>query len=559
MKYSSIVWPVIVLTFSIPAFSQNVRVHYQSFENGIERPGGASSIECTDQLTSLSDEKASLRTFLDFSKNLLCQMIRYEDQLYRMDTPFDSLPAGHLTGKTDTILGYACKQMEYSYFSNSIEVFFTEEAGYRGSPYSQFLPSANGLVLKVIINGNRETRAVKTEPVYRETPVSYPYDESNLVTAAKFEEIRIKSRYITLPVFTNQQIHFDPEKGDPEWMDQADGQVYSLSNGTVVLKKIKLPDITRQGCYTYIHLTCRSNGDAYDRTGSVFAILPDEGQSMLDALRDSISVLPFFSDKSDRKYRGFRREDGFTPALEWMRFFTSFGVDHFNDKRVIHNYPWEESAHYDQEISAFVPDDRSEIWVGVFIGNYDKGGHIIDLDLRFYPSFDEEPKDKKWILPLFNTVNIMEMSGQEYPRLFATDTLSVAFTVPEGIRDVQLHFTTTGHGGWGNGDEFNPTLNEIFVDGEAVYKVVPWRTDCATYRLYNPASGNFGNGMSSSDFSRSNWCPAVATPPFIIPLPDVKPGNHTVKIAIDQGPDEGGSFNSWCVSGQLTGIWENKK
>jgi hypothetical protein len=137
--------------------------------------------------------------------------------------------------------------------------------------------------------------------------------------------------------------------------------------------------------------------------------------------------------------------------------------------------------------------------------------------------------------------------------MFKNDTLRVNFELPESIHDLKLLYTTTGHGGWGNGDEFNPRLNRILIDGQEVFKVVPWRTDCATYRLFNPASGNFGNGMSSSDYSRSNWCPATLTPPFQIPLPHLIPGKHVIEVIIEQGNDEGSSFNHWSVSGIING------
>jgi hypothetical protein len=114
-------------------------------------------------------------------------------------------------------------------------------------------------------------------------------------------------------------------------------------------------------------------------------------------------------------------------------------------------------------------------------------------------------------------------------------------------------YTSTWHGGWENGDEFNPKMNRILIDGVEVFKIVPWRTDCGTFRLSNPASGNFGNGMSSSDYSRSNWCPATLTPPYHIPLSSLVPGKHKLEVIIDQGEDEGESFNHWNISGILTG------
>lgn len=50
-----------------------------------------------------------------------------------------------------------------------------------------------------------------------------------------------------------------------------------------------------------------------------------------------------------------------------------------------------------------------------------------------------------------------------------------------------------------------------------------------TYRMLNPSSGNFSDGISSSDLSRSNWCPGTTTNPVYIPL-DLKPGKHVLKI-----------------------------
>ena len=43
------------------------------------------------------------------------------------------------------------------------------------------------------------------------------------------------------------------------------------ANGTVVLKTVQLPEIA-PGSQVFVDLLARSNGDAYDRTGSVFVI-----------------------------------------------------------------------------------------------------------------------------------------------------------------------------------------------------------------------------------------------------------------------------------------------
>jgi hypothetical protein len=96
-------------------------------------------------------------------------------------------------------------------------------------------------------------------------------------------------------------------------------------------------------------------------------------------------------------------------------------------------------------------------------------------------------------------------------------------------------------------------MNEIYVDNEKIYKFIPWRTDCGTFREYNPASGNFINGISSSDFSRSNWCPGQVVIPEDIIIGDISAGSHVLKIFIPMGKPEGSSFSSWNVSAILIG------
>jgi hypothetical protein len=148
----------------------------------------------------------------------------------------------------------------------------------------------------------------------------------------------------------------------------------------------------------------------------------------------------------------------------------------------------------------------------------------------------------------------MEMAGQDYSTLFNNEKgLEVEFELNSEVKNAILRYTSTGHGGWGNGDEFVPKENKISLDGQKVHSFIPWRTECGSYRLYNPASGNFNNGLSSSDLSRSNWCPGTVTQPVYIPLGNLAAGKHKIKIQIPQGENEGSSFSSWNVSGVLLG------
>lgn len=245
----------------------------------------------------------------------------------------------------------------------------------------------------------------------------------------------------------------------------------------------------------------------------------------------------------------------YQPPVELMRFFTSFGIGHFNDRVQLEGLEWEDENYYKQEVTDLGGYLQGEVWIGVWIGNYDGGGHRVTLDLKSYPGeeiFDGPTSegDDKLCQPLFNTCNVLEMAGQNYGKLFGTDSLHVDFWIEEGAHQ-RLRYISTGHGGWGGGDEFNPKSNSILIDGKPAFVYTPWRCDCGRYREWNPVSGNFWNGTSSSDYSRSGWCPGTATQPVYFDLSGLEPGKHTMTIAIPQGEPQEGSFSHWSVSGVI--------
>ncbi|MDD3687301.1 MAG: PNGase F N-terminal domain-containing protein [Bacteroidales bacterium] len=544
------------------AMSQINRVDFKSYSNGKYEEGADFSMFVADGVVYLSKKDDKIKQFTDFNKSQNVNIINYNGELFKTVTDLQKLdkPVA-IKDSIVKIMGYNCKLAEYNSFSNKIEVWFTTEAKFAGSPYKSFIPTPNALVLKVVINGNREMIATEIKKDKKADLPEYNYDLAKQITDSEFEELKILSRYSIYKIFEKERINFDPELAKFEFSASEENIVYHLSNGGIVLKKVKLPAEARSNQYCFAKLSVESAGDAYDRTGTVF-ILPDnsDSQVMLKAMFEGKSNLPSFTDKTGQEYQGMIAVNDFYPQTEIMRFFTSFGAGHFNNLRPINNYDWANEIIYKQDVTDLIPNSGEYIWVGAFIGNYDKGGHIISLELDFYPEFEENAVEyDKYVLPLFNTVNIMEMSGQNYGRFFRTDTLMVNFEIPENLSNPVLVYNSTGHGGWENGDEFVPKQNKIVIDGQQIYSFVPWRTDCATYRLSNPASGNFSNGMSSSDFSRSNWCPGTLTNPEYIPLTGLQPGNHTMLIIIDQGEDEGGSFSHWSVSGTITGRIYNSK
>lgn len=484
-------------------------------------------------------------SYLDYRQHLLLRSVVDNGVTYTLSIPFDSLPRASLTGERDTLLGIPCRKANLVVRSNHIEVWYAEGLGLRGSPSPEIAPYL-GLVLRLVRNGNFEIYATQVDSSavpdsLWESPLrGRPVDE------ADYQAILIGQRYTTVPVFTRQQIHFGDSLPNPPGRQA--GQVYRYAGGTVVLKKIRLPEGFHGSLFAA--LTQYSNGDAYDRTGCVFALPAGDSLSLLDAMEGGLDRVPVFRGRDGARYQGMVAVPGYSPPLELMRFFTPFGVGAYNGRVKIRGYPWADSARFVQDISDLLPLLSGEVWIGVYIGNYDRQGHTVSLSLRCYPGGGDSAR--RWARPLFNTVNILEMAGQNYGRLFGSDSLRVRVFIPDSVEHLRLRYISTGHGGWGGGDEFTPRENTLLADGKKIFAFTPWRSDCGSYRLLNPSSGNFGNGLSSSDYSRSGWCPGTSTNPWYIPL-DLAPGWHTLTVAIPQGPPEGSSFSFWNVSGCLVG------
>lgn len=449
-----------------------------------------------------------------------------------------------ITNEYKEILGLKCQKAKTVINSNTIELWFTKELGIKGSP--MVLGQDLGLVLQVIRNGNFSITAVEIQKDKFDF-----LDELELIDFEELDKLTYqdqvwKSRFTTIPVFENQQIHFFDEFEDREGVER-------FANGTLVIKKIKFP-IINSGHQVFVELKQRSLGDAYDRTGSVFLIPIDQKKSFLDGLKNGISYLPIYENGNGKKYQGIVKTDEYTPLLELMRFFTPFGIGHFNERVQLKGKDWHEQTSYRQEITDYLSMmSGKEVYIGVFVGNYDRGGHEISLDISIHKDRNND-KEMLKVIPLFNTLNVMEMAGQEYSTLFDSEKgLEVEFELKEDLKDAKLRYITTGHGGWSRGDEFVQKKNTIYLNGKLIFDLIPWREDCGSYRLYNPVSGNFTNGLSSSDLSRSNWCPATVTNPYIIELGDLSAGKHSIQIKIPQGATEGNSFSSWNVSGVLIG------
>lgn len=453
-----------------------------------------------------------------------------------------------ITKETKQILGYTCKKAVTKINSNTITLWFTEDLGVYGGPTA--LGSHLGLVLEYDRNGTFAIRAKTIQlNVQKNMGIIDLNTQLPYYSALDYRDLVWKSRFTQIPVFENQIVNFGASESAK---DIELTKVLRFANGTLVAKKIIFPEIP-QGNHLFIDAKIQSNGDAYDRTASVVALPVNGKKTIFEAFNHGVEVLPVFKNSNGKQYPGVVSTDNYQAPIELMRLFTSFGNKHFNHIE-LKDKNWHQEVPFRQDITELSPlFSEQELWIVVFIGNYDSGGHVVDLNFTMHPG-NTSVFPSKQVVALFNTTNIMEMAGQEYATMFsAPEGLYLKFTLDKPIKNAYLRYISTGHGGWENGDEFLPKVNTIELNGSILHKFIPWRQDCGSFRLFNPASGNFSNGLSSSDYSRSNWCPGTLTNPEYIFIGDLKAGKHEIRVKIPMGENEGSSFSAWNVSGLIFG------
>ena len=492
---------------------------------------------------------AESNTYVDYTRDSVYTILDYSDGKYFTANQLTNNDVVFAEEGKEKVLRYDCQKYKTSINSNTIEVWMTESLGFDASPMPG-LGRLKGVMVRCMRNGSYITDLDEVKDQKYALVDMIPDYKGERKTSRELSQLRKDKLVIRIPVFKDEQIHFSDYQ--PYTEEIPFDTVIHFSYGTLIVKRMRLPELpAHYQIFAEIHQ--RSNGDAYDRSASVFVIPTEKAKSFRDGLQKGLEALPVFVGKDGKEYQGIMADKDYLPPVELVRFFTSFGAGHFNDRVQIDGLEWADENYYKMEVSELRDRLRGDVLIGAFIGNYDKGGHKLSLDLFAYPG-DEKWSDKplkEHSIPLFNTCNVLEMSGQNYGRLFATDTLEVEFELPDSTKNVRLRYISTGHGGWDNGDEFNPKENAIFIDGVKLFTHTPWRCDCATYRDQNPVSGNFWNGLSSSDYSRSGWCPGTVTNPVYFDLNGLKPGKHTFRIAIPQGKDEGESFSHWMVSGVI--------
>lgn len=559
MKKSVLLLLIVCFALQLNAKSQKdfktVRITYETSFNDKVDDRSQTILEISDNIARVSyqfsntDEDDPIQNiYLDYNSNEEIKTATLKGNKF-IYTKRNFILNDGLTpqAETEKIAGYNCKKVKAIINSNTLEIWYTTELGVYGS-MQPGVAIPDGVVLKIVRNGQRAEIAKKVE-LLKDATSLLPQLVGEPLSSPAYNYAIQQSKVIAINVFDHESIYF---RDIPKVTELDETKVMRFANGSIVLTKVKLPE-ENKGYSIFAELSQYSEGDAYDRTGSIFIVPTDKQKSFFDGLLNGKEQLPQYTDKHGSKYEGMTVTDDYLPPLELLRFYTSFGVRGYNHIKVA-DYNWPDSVVYKQEITDYAKDLKGEVWVGAWIGNYAHDGHNVTLNIKYYPQDDDEKSKEKEVYPLFTTVNIMEMAGQTYPDgMFRNDSLTVNFKTDTDLKDAYIRYISTGHGGWGGGDEFNPKLNEIFLDGKLIEKYTPWREDCASYRQLNPASGNFSNGLSSSDLSRSGWCPGITSYPIRIYVGDIKAGEHQIKIAIPVGDPAGSSLSYWCISGVLVG------
>lgn len=368
----------------------------------------------------------------------------------------------------------------------------------------------------------------------------------------------------SVSVFNDTHLYFDMELKDNS--EIAPDSIIRLDAGRVLVKKVKLPNYQSQPKVT-VKMTLVSNGDPWDKSGSLFVIPNTSDLNILDFENNSFSLKDL-----NQKYPAVtvfsKNEKEYLPNVELLRFMTPFGVGFFNnhekieERKPVYIPKWENNVKWEQDITHLLPLLKNEVYVGVYIDTWTKEGYKFSVDLNFEESkIKNHDKKEEIVIPLINTSKYV--ADQSYYDAFSKGSLKTNFTLDKPIKNARLYYITTGHGGHAEGDEFTKKEHIIKFNNKIIKQFTPWRDDCASFRRFNPHSGvwtepttwkgeDIEERIASSDYSRSNWCPGSDLLPELINLGDLTSGEHGLEIAVpDAQAIDGNKINYWMTSAYI--------
>lgn len=384
-----------------------------------------------------------------------------------------------------------------------------------------------------------------------------------LMSCHSNSEISIPAPHV-IPCMDGFQLSFNPQLNGDSLMD-LDGWK-RMDQGRLVVKSFAMPRYSWSP-EIRLNVTLRSKGDPWDKSGAILLFPSNNRLNLLDL---EWGRLPEEEETSNPGIISHSTAAGnYEAPLELMRFITPFGVGHFSKMERLDEYRpvyiplWEDSVHWEADVSHLWPLMQDSISIGVYIDTWSADGQELDMVLSFEPK--PAWNHAQAAVKAASLVNTTKFGSKQktYDR-FSSEPLAIPWNFNQDAQDVKLHYLVTGHGGHSSGDEFTPCEHVLSWDDSIVHRFTPWRDDCASFRRFNPSSGvwterTFWKGdsiderIASSDYSRSGWCPGSQVEPVVVSLGNMAAGPHEFIINIPTAqPYTDEEMNFWNVSAYLT-------
>lgn len=124
----------------------------------------------------------------------------------------------------------------------------------------------------------------------------------------------------------------------------------------------------------------------------------------------------------------------------------------------------------------------------------------------------------------------------------ASDQLGVSkktfeIALPQEVSDAQLVLITSNHGANKGGEEYIRRRHLVYFDESQVHEYTPGRQSCEPFRHFNTqGNGIYSRNERTADEwqSFSNWCPGDVIDIRIIPLGEIKAGQHTITLDVPE-------------------------
>ena len=249
MKSAKFLLIVLLNIFSIYSFAAPDKskalyaIKFQSVVNGKASPDGPKTRLVCSPVASKSwiagDSVKILPTiavetsYVDYALRKTFQVAKFNTgSLIHTSSDFSTSPVLSETTDHALILGYSCKKVKTSLRSNSIDIWYTTELGVKGTP-SMGYGIPEGLVLKIVRNGNYELVATEIKPLKQTDLSTILPDQMGEELDLPLYRHRITQNIITtLPIFTNEQISFGNTIVNPA--DSSTQKTFKYASGTEI-------------------------------------------------------------------------------------------------------------------------------------------------------------------------------------------------------------------------------------------------------------------------------------------------------------------------------------